>query len=278
MRALCFDDSFGGLTDEIQNAVAFGCSRYSSLDLLKRLGGIEVAVIDEAIYILDDMNLIGRETAAVEPDGVDAAESNRFACCDSVRRYILAGSRAALDHTMRANMRELMHERSSADDGVVIHNDLARQLRGVGHNDIIMQDTVVRHVAVSHNEVVVANDGFSLARRSAMDCDELTEDTVVADDSVCLLAAELEILRYAADHGVRKDMTIIPDDHIVIDIGKGINSDILAYLRFRADISQRRDLIHLFTQYLVSKSADTLGVEGVSRFVSNNTSLQAKSQ
>ena len=102
-----------------------------------------------------------------------------------------------------------MDERTAADDGEIIHLHLAGKLGAVRHDDMIMQDTVVRHVAVSHDEVIIADDGLALAERTAMDGDELAEDVIVADESPGLFAVELQVLRDSADDGGGEDMAVL---------------------------------------------------------------------
>ena len=198
---LSLDDTAGRGFDEVKDHIAFGRSRDSSLDLNECLGGVHTAVVDEAIDLLDSMDLLGSKSTTIESNRVDATELNRFACCDSIRRYILVDARSALHHTVTTNMGELVNERTTADDGEIVHLYLTGQLRGIGHDDIIVQDAVVRHVAISHDEVVVADNGLALAGRPTMDSNELTQHAVVADDGPCLFSTELEVLRYSADDG-----------------------------------------------------------------------------
>jgi hypothetical protein len=91
-------------------------------------------------------------------------------------------------------------------------------------------------VAVRHDEVIVADDGFAFGGGTAMNGHELTEHAVVADDGPGLFAFELQILGHTPYYGVREDMAVIAKDHIVIYIGEGVNGDILADLSFRAHI------------------------------------------
>lgn len=90
------------------------------------------------IYVLNTGYLFGREPASVESYGVYSAETDGFASGDDIRRYILIHFRSALEHHIRADMRELVHECSSADDGAVINDHFAGDLGSVGHDDVIM--------------------------------------------------------------------------------------------------------------------------------------------
>ena len=66
--------------------------------------------------------------------------------------------------------------------------------------------------------------------------DELAEYAVIADDGPRLFSAELEILRNSADDGGGEDMAVIAENDIIVNIGKGVNSDIFADLSLWAHI------------------------------------------
>ena len=50
----------------MEYGIAFGCLRHCSLDGIEGLGYDHTALIDEAIRLLDGMNLFRRETATVQ--------------------------------------------------------------------------------------------------------------------------------------------------------------------------------------------------------------------
>ena len=182
------------------------------------------------------MDLLGCKTSTVEAHGVDATESYRFAGGYDIRRDVFVDLRSALNHHMGADMAELMHERATADDREVIDLHFSCQLRAIRHNNVVMQDAIMRDVAVRHDQIVGTNDGFPFGSRTTMDGDELTKDTVIADDSPGLFSAELQVLGDTTDNSIGKDMAIIAENHIIIDIGERIYRDVLADLSLRAHI------------------------------------------
>ena len=239
MQALFFlgsHDTSGGSTYEINDCIPLGARGNVRFDIPERLGSVHTIVINNAVDLLDCVDLLRCETAAIESDRVDTGISNRFAGGYDIRRDVFVNLRSALNHHMGADMAELMHECATADDSEVIDLHFSCQLRAVRHNDVVMQDAIMRDMAVRHDQIVGANDGFSFGSSTAMDGDELTEDTVISDDSPGLFAAELQVLGDTADDGIRKDMAIIAEDHIIINIGERIYRDVLADLSLRAHI------------------------------------------
>ena len=240
MQALFFlgsHDTSGGSTYEINDCIPLGARGNVRLDIFERLGGVHTIVINNAVDLLDCVDLLRCETATVESDRVDTGISNRFAGGYDIRRDVFVNLRSALNHHMGPDAAELMHKCATADDREVIDLYLTCQLRAIRHNNVVMQDAIMRDMAVRHDQIVGTDDGFSFGSRTAMDGDELTEDTVIADDGPGLFAAELQVLGDTADDSIGKDMAIIAENHIIIDIGERIYRDVLADLSLRAHIS-----------------------------------------
>ena len=166
----------------MEYSIAFGCLRHCSLDGIEGLGYDHTALIDEAIRLLDGMNLFRRETATVQAHRVNTAVRNGFAGRNDIGRDIFVDLRTALNHHMATDMTELMHQRTTSNDREVIHFHFAGQLRGIRHDDVVMQDAVVRYMAVGHDEVVITDDGLAFRRCAAMNSDELAQHAVIADD------------------------------------------------------------------------------------------------
>ena len=239
MQALFFlgsHDTSGRSTYEINDCIPLGARGNVRFDILERLGSVHTIVINNAVDLLDCVDLLRCETATVESDRVDTGISNRFAGGYDIRRDVFVNLRSALNHHMGPDAAELMHKCATADDREVIDLYLTCQLRAIRHNNVVMQDAIMRDMAVGHDQIVGTDDGFSFGSRTAMDGDELTEDTVIADDGPGLFAAELQVLGDTADDGIGKDMAIIAEDHIIIDIGERIYRDVLADLSLRAHI------------------------------------------
>ena len=108
-------------------------------------------------------------------------------------------------------MRELVHQRAAAYHRVVVNFDFAGKLARVGDYQAVVQDAVVTHVHVCHQQIVVADDGASLRSRAAVDGHELADGVVVANLAGRLFALEFKILRHSANHSVRKHPAILAD-------------------------------------------------------------------
>lgn len=216
--------------------------RHRRFDMIQRLGGVHTALIEKTVGLLDSVDLLGREAATVEADGVDTAIRDRLTGSDDERRYVLVDTRTALYHHMASYMAELVNQRTASDDGEIIYFHFACQLSRIGHDDIIMQDTVMCYMAVSHNEVVIAYDGLTFAERSAVNGNELTEDTVVSDNRPCHFVMEFQILRDSTDHCRREYMAVLTHLGILADSSTGVNDTAVTYLYVAIDKHERTDL------------------------------------
>ena len=235
--------------DEIEDQIALFARFVFRFDGLDGVGIVQAARVERAVNILDEKYLLVREATTAQPDDVDAAIGDRVAADERVGRDVLPDARTALDHHMLRDAGKLVHQRAAADDGIVVDFDLARQLGRIPDDDIILQDTIVRHVRIGHNEAVAPDDRPPLRGRAAVDRHALAERRIVSDFSCRNLPFELQVLRNARDDGAREDaaviaqprpvednrvrvnVAIIANDHVLFDDGKRLDRHILAQFR-----------------------------------------------
>ena len=79
----------------------------------------------------------------------------------AIRRNVLVDQGAALNHDMTADERELVHEGATTDNGPISYLDLSGQLCRVGHDDMVAHNAVVCHMAIGHDQAVVAHNGLT---------------------------------------------------------------------------------------------------------------------
>ena len=77
-------------------------------------------------------------------------------------RQIHADRRAALHDGQRPDATKLMNETITGNEGVVRNRHMPRQQRPIRQDDVVTQPGIVPHVAVRHQKIVRANDGFFL--------------------------------------------------------------------------------------------------------------------
>jgi hypothetical protein len=125
---------------------------------------------------------------------------------------------------------ELLHGREGPDDGVVADLDMPSQRRAVGEDRPAADVTVVRHVAVDHEQVVVADGGEAAPLAgAAMESGELADRVAVPDLEAHRLVGELQILWIHAQADRRVD-AVLAADH-----GRAVDLDVRADLRAVAD-------------------------------------------
>ena len=94
-----------------------------------------------------------------------------------------------------------MHRRKPAENGVVLHRDVARERRIVDEEDMIAELAVVRHMRAGEEQAVAAHArDMAAALGAAVHGDVLADRGVRPDDQPAFLAAVLHVLRLAADH------------------------------------------------------------------------------
>ena len=86
---------------------------------------------------------------------------NGVACCHTIGWNVLVDKRTALNHHVAADVGELMYQCTAANDGPVCHLNLAGKLCRVGHDDVVAHNAVVCHMAIGHDQAVVAHNGLA---------------------------------------------------------------------------------------------------------------------
>ena len=125
------------------------------------------------------------------------------------------------------------------EDDTIAYLAVARDFSSISEDTVVAHLGVVRDVRTLHEEVVVADDRLAPIVCGTVDDHILTDDVVVSDDTLALLAPELEILGQRPDYGTlmdfvvvadtraiedareREDDAVVADDHIALDIGEG---------------------------------------------------------
>lgn len=257
---LSADNAAVGVTDEVEDYVAFGCLRHVLFDIFHGVGDVHSVVVEESVDFFDFRYFFGGESTAAKSYSVDACIAYGFACCFDEGWNVFVDKSAALKHDVLSDMAELMHERSAANDGEIVYHDFAGELGCVADDDVVADDAVVSYMAVCHDQAVVADNGFAFGVSASVDCDAFAESCVVADDSQSVLAMELEVLGNCADYGTGENGAVPADScaiedcdvaayagaftdlDVAVDCSEWADDNILADLCLRVDISQ--GLIH----------------------------------
>src|SRR3989344_1901160 len=142
---------------------------------------------------------------------------------DSIRRDISWHAAKPADHSIATDTRKLMYWRHPADDRIIFYNDMPGQHCAIGHHHFIPNFTVMRHVAIGHNQAVItySDRGIFLTRR--VNCDKFPNFTSLTDGDKRFLSPILQILCFGSDTGTRPYDCTITYGSISINIGVGLN-------------------------------------------------------
>src|SRR3989344_3206945 len=105
---------------------------------------------------------------------------------DSIRRDISWHAAKPADHSIATDTRKLMYWRHPADDRIIFYNDMPGQHCAIGHHHFIPNFTVMRHVAIGHNQAVItySDRGIFLTRR--VNCDKFPNFTSLTYGSISI--------------------------------------------------------------------------------------------
>ena len=105
-----------------------------------------------------------------------------------------------------------MNAGGCANDGPIAHRDMSPESDGVSQHAVASHNYVVRHVHVSHKQVVITDYGFQAAALStAMNGDKLPDPVAIPDVRFGPLAGILQILPGDADGRVWIERVLFAD-------------------------------------------------------------------
>ena len=244
-------DTAIGHADEIENMINFLAHGYLLGNLDDSIFKAVVGCVDEAVGIGDvAKDAVGR-FEVLENNGVDSMVSARVAANDDIGRHVALHEATALYERTTANAHTLLDDGTATLDGAIVEFAVACHTHTDTDNAVIVNLNIVADVYLVHEIVVVANGG-RLVRISATSDNHVFADVVVVADDYAGGIARLivEILRRgtnysilmnevaathgrtAEDTGMCLDGTVVANDHTILDVGKGFDSDVSTQLGF----------------------------------------------
>src|SRR5215831_8334271 len=110
-------------------------------------------------------------------------------------RKILSEGATPTDHRIGAYTDVLMNPAEAPDDGIVSDRDMSGQGGRVRHNQMITQPTIVSHVDIGHQKILIPDGRHTASlHRPSIDCDIFAENIVVAYHDLGRLAGVPQML------------------------------------------------------------------------------------
>lgn len=137
---------------------------------------------------------------------------------------------------MRADVTELMDADKTAENGVIVDRDMARQRGIVGHDGVVADLTVVGDVDIGHDPIVVTQAGHAtVLYRAGVESAVFADRVVVANFQAGRFAGVFLVLRFTTD-GVKAEDAIA-----FSKAGMAFNHAMVADLAIVADLDMRAD-------------------------------------
>lgn len=202
------------------------------VDSLPRLFQTLFGKIEQFVGTFDLLNSFITESTATQPLPVDTMWFRRLPRCHHIGWQIHADSRPHPGEAVGAHPAELVHFRESTQDGVSSDLHMAAQGRGIGHNDMVLQQTIVGDMNIGHQQIVIADPCHTLVLHgSAMQGGEFTDNVAIADLQDGRLAGIFHVLGILPNRGELVD-PVVPanlgrplDHHMGADFGTCCNLD-----------------------------------------------------
>jgi len=155
---------------------------------------------------------------------------------------ILDDYRIPADVGLAADPTELMYPGVGTDVGSVGDKHVAGQGGGIGHDYVIANQTVMRHMRLGHEKTILANSGNATTPgRAPVNSDKFANARAPSDFCFSLLARELQVLRRQPDRNKREEMRFVADARTSVDNAVTIDSYPVSEDYIFADYGVRSD-------------------------------------
>lgn len=160
----------------------------------------------------DTGNVFAVYTCAAHADDVDGVD-DAAGCGHAEGGNVCGDGGKPADERQAADTAELVEASVAAQGCVLEDSAMAAQNRAVDQGNIIMHAGIVTNVALGHHKNFVAQSGWDIGFAGGVYGDILAEEAIAADENACgsIAEAELDILRWKADAGTRKELGSVAD-------------------------------------------------------------------
>jgi hypothetical protein len=168
----------------------------------QRVTGVHVGAETDTIELLQFFNACFGKALALQTEGVNSINLRLIAITDSFYegQGISRNHRKAADKSMGADAAKLVDGGNCADRCMIKNGNMSGQSGCIGHDDVASNDAIMRHMTVSHYEIVVPNyAASSSAFCAAIQADKFTKYVVVSNLQIGCFSLILQVLRICPD-------------------------------------------------------------------------------
>jgi hypothetical protein len=184
--------------------------RYLFADSLERLRGVEARGEKKMKCVVERVYNFARVAATAHAGDIQTVTARVVAYRKRVGKRVFDYHRVAADVGFAPDAAELVNARISAYVSAVFDKDMARERRGVRHDDLVAYDAIVRDVRLCHQETIIAYlREHPSAFRASMNGDEFAYAIAPPDSGLRRLAPVLQVLRGKTYGDEGKDVRVV---------------------------------------------------------------------
>lgn len=200
------------------------------LDFFEGAWNRQSRTVEEFVGLFDFASGRLRNARPSQPHNIDPQDDRRPAARDHKRRHVLVRGRKGAHKGEASDLCELVKPRHPGKKRLVLHLAVAREGGLVHHNDFVSDFTIMRHVAVGHQIIFIADHRGRFGFRPPVDRDVFPDLIVVADPGVAWGVPVGEVLGPVADHGPHMNFIVAADLGSPAEVGSGVDHVVGAHL------------------------------------------------
>ena len=157
---------------------------------------------------------------------------------NNIRWNVLREGSTSLNHRTHANTCLGILNDTTGEDDMVLNDAVARNLRTIAKDAAVAHLRIMRDVGTLHQHVLVTQNGLATSMRGTVDDDILTDDVAITNDTLRLLATELEVLWQSTDNSALMYLIFLTHARARADADKWEDDTAVAYLYIVFDIGE----------------------------------------
>lgn len=248
------DNALVSVADKLNNVANLGRIGHLFVYLYAGIEHGSLSVEHESIGVCDVLDNLFVYFHLSANRGIYTFVSHRTATCYNVRWNVARKRCACLHHGSCSDTCLCLLNDARRENYMVGNLAIASYLRTVAEYAAVAHLRVVADVHAFHKEIVRPDDGLATTMGSTVDNNILSDDVVVADNTLAFFANEVEILWQCTNNAALvylvsvaysaaiqyadewKHYTVVANYYIVFDVNEWKYFAAVAYLRFRRNL------------------------------------------
>jgi len=203
------------VVDKRKERFEFGKQNAVALKDFPSMLDADFRAIEQLVGFTDSTYRCNGKIFAFESDDIDASWSSRKAFGQHEWWHVLKNSRETAYKAIAADRSKVMDSDSATQGRIMFDSNMPPEHNGIGHDDAVLNDTIMSNVRICHEVAVMADGSNPLVFFGAsIDGDAFTENVGISDHDLRWRALIGQILGLSSDNTPWKKSIVSTDRRV----------------------------------------------------------------